>query len=359
MNPNLTGEYPQRAAGNVTEFKPRVCAIAGLPCPAGKHSLSGMPVLSRYRLVDFATQGYLLFVVLVVLALRGGHWGALVVAHLGMIVAVHALIASTGSPAASGADKRQPAAAVWLGWLREFYPILLYTGFYVETAVVNRMMGAPRLDPWLLQADHVLFGFQPAEAFPVAMAQSWFSEFMHLSYLSYHVMVGGVGLWLSLRDVPAFRHFVTVISLMFYACYASYLFVPAVGPRVLFTDTAERAQFVAQYGREPRTAPEANGRRWCQQAFLFVERHAEIPGAAFPSSHVAVAAATVWFSWRYVRRIRWLHLFFGFTILFSTVYTRAHYAVDVIGGLVAAAVLFPAAQAAYARTAGKFHTARS
>jgi membrane-associated phospholipid phosphatase len=359
MNPNLTGEYPQRAAGNVTEFKPRVCAIAGLPCPTGKHSLSGMPVLSRYRLVDFATQGYLLFVVLVVLALRGMHWDALVALHLGMVVAVHALIASTGSSAGSGTDERRFTVADWREWLREFYPVLLYTGFYVETAVVNRMMGAPRLDPWLLRADHVLFGVQPAEAFPVAMAQSWFSEFMHLSYLSYHGMVGGVGLWLSLRDVPAFRHFVTVISLMFYACYASYLFVPAVGPRVLFTDTAERAQFVAQYGREPRTAPEANGRRWCQQAFLFVERHAEIPGAAFPSSHVAVAAATVWFSWRYVRRIRWLHLFFGFTILFSTVYTRAHYAVDVIGGLVAAAVLFPAAQAAYARTAGRFHTARS
>ena len=171
--------------------------------------------------------------------------------------------------------------------------MLLYVGLYVETAVLNRMINLPRIDPWLLRADHALCGFQPAEAFPLAMAQPLFSEFMHLSYVSYYLMVGGVGLWLSLRDRAACRHFVTVVSLVFYACYATYLFVPAVGPRVLFEATPERAQFVAQYGREPRPTPTPNGGEWAQRTFALVEQHGEIPGAAFPSSHVAVALVTV------------------------------------------------------------------
>lgn len=308
-----------------------------------------MPLLSRYRLVDFATQGYLLFVALVALALRGEHWAELVALHVGGMAVVHLLITSDPRAATADFDHRQSTITACRAWLREFYPILLYIGLYVETVVVNRMVNAPRLDPWLLRADHALFGFEPAEAFPLALAQPLFSEFMHLSYLTYYVMVGGVGLWLSLRNLPAFRHFVTVVSLVFYACYATYLFVPAVGPRVLFETTPERDQFVAQYGREPRSAPPPASGQWAQRVFVLVEEQGEIPGAAFPSSHVAVALVTAWFSWRYIRRIRWLHLFFALTILFSTVYTRAHYAVDAIAGLVAAALLFATAQALYLR----------
>ncbi len=318
-----------------------------------------MSLLSQYRLVDVATQGYLLFVALVALALRGEHWVGLVVLHLGTVVVVHRLIRTR--PATAARDVTDGAFTVKAGWawLREFYPLLLYVGLYIETALVNRMLDTPRLDPWLLRADHALLGFQAAEVFPVMFAQPLVSEFMHLSYLSYHVMVGGLAVWLFLRNPSAFRHFVTVVSLVFYACYATYLLVPAVGPRVLFSDTPERAQFVAQYGQEPRPTPVPAAGQWAQRAFMLVEEHGEIPGAAFPSSHVAVALVTAWFSWRYVRPIRWLHLFFAVTILFSTVYTRAHYAVDVIGGLVAVAVLFPVAQALYARTGGHRHTGRS
>jgi membrane-associated phospholipid phosphatase len=318
-----------------------------------------MPLPSGYRLIDVATQSYLLFVALVALALRGEQWVALVALHLGTMAAIHCLIGPHPPPETRAVVAGRFTATAARAWLREFYPIFLFVGLYRETVVLNRMMDTPRLDPWLVKADHALLGFQPAEAFSVTFAQPLFSEFMHLSYLSYHLMIGGVGLWLSVRNLAAFRHFVTVVSLVFYACYATYLFVPAVGPRVLFAPTPERAQFVAHYGRDPRPTPATAGGRWAQRTFAFVEEHGDIAGAAFPSSHVAVALVTAWFSWRYIRPIRWLHVVFAVTILFSTVYTRAHYAVDVLGGLVAAAVLFPAAQALYARTGGPRHTGRS
>ena len=67
----------------------------------------------------------------------------------------------------------------------------------------------------------------------------------------------------------------------------------------------------------------------------------EPPGAAFPSSHVVVALCTVYFSFRYLRPIRYLHLAVAILLCFSTVYCRYHYVVDALAGLAAAAVLIP------------------
>jgi membrane-associated phospholipid phosphatase len=295
--------------------------------------------LNRYRLVDFATQGYLLFVACVVLLGRGNHgwlWAGLHALALGL---VHALIHFNSAPTTPRGRQ----------WVRDFYPILLFGAFYMEILPINRMLGFPRLDPWLMRADQALFGRQVAEAFLPTFPSLVVSEVLHLSYLSFYLMIGGVGCWLALRDRRAFGHFVTVVALVFYVCYATYLFVPAAGPRLFYADTAERGLFFELYGRAPRPVPPGVEGGWCYRALDLIERHVEIPGAAFPSSHVALALITAWFSWRYVPAIRWLHLGLALLICGSTVYTRAHYGVDVLAGWVTAAVLFPLANAAYHR----------
>jgi membrane-associated phospholipid phosphatase len=68
----------------------------------------------------------------------------------------------------------------------------------------------------------------------------------------------------------------------------------------------------------------------------------ESPGAALPSSHVAVAVCTVYFSFKYLRPIRYWHLALAILLCLATVYCRYHYALDVLTGLLAAAILIPA-----------------
>ena len=67
----------------------------------------------------------------------------------------------------------------------------------------------------------------------------------------------------------------------------------------------------------------------------------EAPGAALPSSHVAVALCTVYFSFRYLPSIRYLHLALALVLCASTLYCRYHYVIDVLAGLLTAAVLVP------------------
>jgi membrane-associated phospholipid phosphatase len=69
-----------------------------------------------------------------------------------------------------------------------------------------------------------------------------------------------------------------------------------------------------------------------------------------PSSHVAVAVCTVFFSFRYWRSIRFVHLAAATVLCLSTVYCRYHYVLDVLTGLLTAAVLVPAGNWLYYRT---------
>jgi membrane-associated phospholipid phosphatase len=78
----------------------------------------------------------------------------------------------------------------------------------------------------------------------------------------------------------------------------------------------------------------------------------EPAGAAFPSSHVAVAIVTAYFSTRYLPRVRALHWFMVVMMSISTVYCRYHYAVDVLAGVLTALLLIPVAEWLYRRYGG-------
>jgi len=156
-------------------------------------------------------------------------------------------------------------------------------------------------------------------------------------------MVTGVGLALFLRSRQQFFHYVSVLSFLFYACYLIYVCLPIIGARVFFRQVEgyslpQAIQQLAVTDAYPEAVQSGvffNLMRWIYRVF-------EAPGAAFPSSHVAVALCTVFFSFRYLRRIRYVHLAVAVLLCLSTIYCRYHYAVDVLAGLVTAAVLIPA-----------------
>jgi len=296
-----------------------------------------------YRLVDWMTQGFLAGMVLILTLLHRrapNGWEWVVAGHLATMAAIHRLILQV---------QRGDAHRAWR-LLREFYPVLLYTAFFRETELVNRALGWPRLDPLFLRWEDRLFGCQPSVSLMDALPHLWISEPLYAAYFSYYLMVAGLGLFLLLRHPQTFRHFVSVVSLVFYACYAVYLMVPVIGPRLLFRDTPERAWYLATYPHLlPPAYPEAVTQGPCFQLMAFIYRNFEALSAAFPSSHVAIAVTTAWFSWRYVPLLRWFHAVAAGLLCISTVYCRYHYAVDVPAGLLMAAMLIPVGNRLHAR----------
>jgi membrane-associated phospholipid phosphatase len=229
-----------------------------------------------------------------------------------------------------------------LDFLRHFYPVLLYTAFFIETGSLNRMFFRDYLDPLVAQWEQDVFGCQPSVLFMEKLPSLVISELFYASYFSYYIMISGVGLALFLRSRQQFFHYVSVVSFLFYVCYFIYIFLPVIGSRAFFRQ-------VDGYALPPATQqlaitdayPEAVQAGVFFQIMKWVYRVFEAPGAAFPSSHVAVALCTVFFSFRYLRRIRYLHLAVAVMLCVATVYCRYHYVVDVLAGLVTAAVLIP------------------
>ena len=287
-----------------------------------------------YTFVDYATQCYVAFVGLAVLCLARGTvpgWPFLVAAHAAAMGLIHVLIRSQAA---------RPGRPV-LDFLRHFYPMLLYGPFYWETGVLNHLLTPGFLDPFFIRLEARLFGLQPGLAFMDWLPYPAVSELLYAAYFSFYLMIAGVALALYLRDRGQFRHFVSVISLLFYVCYLVFLFAPVVGPLIFFRKIPGY-QLPADV--QPVVAPAfpaAIQAGPCYHLMRWVYRPFEAPGASFPSSHVAVAIGTAYFSFLYLRRIRWLHLVAVILLCASTVYCRYHYAVDVVAGALVAAALIP------------------
>jgi len=167
------------------------------------------------------------------------------------------------------------------------------------------------------------------------------SEVLYASYFSYYLMIGGVGLTLLLRDRRQFAHFISVVSLVFYVCFLIFIFTPVAGPRILCPGIAGVQLPPDVIPATPPVTPESVGAGVFFRIMAWIYEHFETPGGAFPSSHVAVAICTVYFSFLYLRPIRWAHLAVAFLLCLSTVYCRYHYVVDVVAGAMTAALLIP------------------
>jgi membrane-associated phospholipid phosphatase len=291
--------------------------------------------MGRYTFVDCASQAYSGVAAILILLFHNQTvpaWPWLVAAHALGLVAVHRLV----QPHAPGRWARA------LGFLRHFYPVLLYLWFFCETGWVNRMFFPVFLDPTVSRWEQSLFGCQPGVVFMGKLPWLAVSETLYAAYFSYYLMIAGVGLALFLRNRRQFFHYLSVVSFLFYVCYLIYIFVPVIGPRLFFGPVGGYSLPEEVRRLAPGDAYPAAVQRgvfftlmgWIYQVF-------EAPGSSLPSSHVAVAWCTVHFSFRYLKPVRYAHLVLASLLTLSTIYCHYHYAVDVLAGLLAFALLVP------------------
>ena len=299
--------------------------------------------MKHYAFVDYATQAYCGLVTLLILLFHNNsvpNWGWLVAANLTAFLLVHCLIEG---------QARWPTLRA-IDCLRQFYPLLLYTWFFCETGRLNRMFCAAYLDPVLIRLDQGLFGCQPSVLFMDKFPCLWLSELLHAAYFSYYLMVAGIGLARYVRNRRQFVHYISAISFVFYCCYLIYIFLPVIGPMVFCErfpgfSLPPEVQQLAPTGGYPASV--TNGLFYRLMEWIY--RVFEAPGAAFPSSHVAIAVCTVFFSFRYLRPLRYPHLALVVLLCLGTIYGRYHYVVDVLGGLFVAGTFLPLGNWLYSR----------
>lgn len=288
----------------------------------------------NYTFLDYTTQAYILLIGLITVLWNskiGKFWYLLLLLHILLFSLAHLLIVN---------QSKFPKGSLF-EFLRLYYPIPLYIVFYRETGILNQIFIIGYLDPFFIRLEEWLFGCQPSLVWMQKLPYIWVSELFYISYFSYYLMIAGVGLWLFLRNKEHFQHFVSLVSFIFYICFTIYIFVPVVGPRIFYKEIVEFALPADLSPANVPVFPESVKAGIFYNIMAVIYLCFESPGAAFPSSHVAIALTTVYFSFKYLPKIRYFHLVLALMLCLSTVYCRYHYLVDVFAGALTTAILLP------------------
>lgn len=225
--------------------------------------------------------------------------------------------------------------------------LAMLSWWYPDTYMLNRVL--PNLDHHFAQLEQTVFGCQPALLFSQKLTWPVWSELMYMDYSSYFLLLVVVTLYYFFQRYQELQRVVFVIIGSFFAFYVIFVLLPVTGPQYYYLaaglDNIAAGVFpnVGDYfltHDEMMTMPGYSD-GWFYQFMLHAHATGERPTAAFPSSHVGITIVLLLLALR--TKSRWLSWFVGIMLLLmclSTVYIRAHYAIDVIAGLVVGIVFY-------------------
>jgi len=265
------------------------------------------------RPVDALSVAFIGLLLLLVLAFSGRIPGAglLALRYLGVVLLV---------AAASTAARRRPEGRL-LGYINILLPIFVVAFTFDSMSQLTRYINPPDKDAWLAGLDLSIFGVHPG-VWMERIIHPALTTVLQLCYTSYYFLPIALCLILYFRgERDAFERSVFGIVLGFFVSYVGYILVPALGPRFFIGD-----MFHADLMRGHIAAA-------INDTLNLLEGENR---DAFPSGHTEVVLIVLLYAWRYRRWYFWLALPLVSGLIFSTVYLRYHYAVDVIAGVILA-----------------------
>ncbi|MBI5205998.1 MAG: phosphatase PAP2 family protein [Nitrospirae bacterium] len=207
------------------------------------------------------------------------------------------------------------------------FPIMCVIILFDSLEWVVHYVNPKDIDPLLVRLDYIIFGNHPTVMLEAIM-NPLLTDILQTAYSTYYFLpvVFGIAL-LRNNQRKEFDRSLFLILFCFYLSYLGYIIWPALGPRFALAHLqTQRLEgfFIAE--------PMQN----------LLNRLEGIKRDAFPSGHTGVALTVLYLAYNYKKTLFRIYLPFVILLLFSTVYCRYHYVVDVIAGviLVAAAIFF-------------------
>jgi membrane-associated phospholipid phosphatase len=223
-------------------------------------------------------------------------------------------------------SRRVAASSSLASFLHGWYPVALIPATFKELTYLIPLVHPRDFDQQLAAMDYRLFGAHPT-IWLERLTWPALTEILQMVYATYYFLpiILGAVLWRK-GWVERYRFWVFVVALGFYISYLGYITVPATGPRFLL-EIKDAQSF-------PLTGV------WLFQRLRETLDRAEgITRDCFPSGHTEMTLLVLYYARRFHRRTFWLLLPVGSALIFSTVYLRYHYVIDVIAGAAAAALV--------------------
>jgi len=175
------------------------------------------------------------------------------------------------------------------------------------------------IDPLLIKLDYMLFNNHPTVILE-KVTNPLLTDILQLAYSSYYFLPVTLGIVLLKNNRrEEYNRTLFLLLFCFYLSYIGYIIWPAIGPRFTL-DHLQIQKLQGLFIAEP-----------LQKLLNKLEG---IKRDAFPSGHTAVALTVLYLAYRFKRRFFWIFLPIVTALIFSTVYCRYHYVVDVIAGFI-------------------------
>lgn len=251
----------------------------------------------------------------------GGAFRWVMLAHLLALAAAFAITLRRRAAQTELDSARLPplSAESWSRWL-DWGPLVAMAILYGElpAVIAGAAGGSARVvyhDAIVQHWESHLFGVSPAIALALELPR-WLSNPLHAAYLSYYALIFVPPLILFARRGRQREFETTILALTatFAACFVVFAYWPVEGPRYAWPP--------------PPGVPDSTMR----EIVLRVLRSGSSRGAAFPSSHVAVATAQSIVALKYQKTTGIATAIVALLLAVGAVYGGFHYGVDVLVG---------------------------
>lgn len=228
-------------------------------------------------------------------------------------------------------------------FVREWYlvPLILLT--FKEIYFFINFLKLPDYDWILMKIDYIIFGAHPTHVL-AKISNPVLTEFLQIVYSTFYFLPIILGYDFYRRgDLVRYRYVISTVVYGFYLSYIGYLLVPAIGPRFILHDFSKLDE-------------ELPGLLLTKPLRWIINTGESIPPGVpnpadyaqrdvFPSGHTQLTLVIMYLSIVLKSKTKYFLIPNGILLIFSTVYLRYHYVIDLIAGFLFAA--FTVATAPY------------
>jgi membrane-associated phospholipid phosphatase len=206
-------------------------------------------------------------------------------------------------------------------FMRNFYdvifPIICVLAVFDSLEWIVHFINPRDIDPVLIRLDYLIFGNHPTVMLERIM-NPFLTDILQIAYSTYYFIPISFGIILLMnKQREEFDKTIFMILLCFYLSYLGYILFPALGPR-FYLSNIQTTELQGFFAAEPIQN--------------LLNRLEGIKRDAFPSGHTGIALTVLYLAYRYKRGYFRIALPIVLALIFSTVYCRYHYVVDVIAG---------------------------
>lgn len=221
---------------------------------------------------------------------------------------------------------------ILLEQLKFWYPVPLIFLTFKEIYLMVKPLHEFDIDYILIKIDRFIFGFDPThELFKIS--NPFLTELLQIVYGTFFFLpiILGIHLLLQKRFIE-FEYATFIIVLGFFLSYIGYLLFPAIGPRFTLhdfesTNTELPGLLLTNFLREIVNAGESIP-TGTMNPIEIVQRD------VFPSGHTQMTLLVMFMSLKFNVKSKYFFIPNGLLLIFSTIYLRYHYFIDIIGGFV-------------------------